>query len=159
MYIIREVLYCRPGKVRDMVGKFRNISLVLKEMGHEPLRVLTDVAGGPFWTIVAEAKVEKLRISSPSSNASWPTRASGRPWLTTTSLSTAAGGRSIESRAEVLTRSDQQVGTVVIGGSQAGLAVGYHLKQQRRLPFVILDGYERIGDAGETVGFASCVDR
>lgn len=29
-------------------------------MGHQPLRVLTDVAGEPFWTIVAEAKVEKV---------------------------------------------------------------------------------------------------
>ncbi len=42
--------------------------------------------------------------------------------------------------------SDQQVGTVVIGGSQAGLAVGYHLKQ-RGLPFVIMDDNDRIGDA------------
>ena len=29
-------------------------------MGQEPLRVLTDVTGEPFWTIVAEAKVEKI---------------------------------------------------------------------------------------------------
>ena len=42
--------------------------------------------------------------------------------------------------------SDQQLGTVVIGGSQAGLAVGYYLKQ-RDLPFVILDENDRIGDA------------
>jgi putative flavoprotein involved in K+ transport len=42
--------------------------------------------------------------------------------------------------------SDQQLGTVVIGGSQAGLAVGYHLRQ-RGLPFVILDENDRIGDA------------
>ena len=42
--------------------------------------------------------------------------------------------------------SDQQLGTLVIGGSQAGLAVGYHL-MQRRLPFVILDDNDRIGDA------------
>jgi putative flavoprotein involved in K+ transport len=42
--------------------------------------------------------------------------------------------------------SDSQLGTVVIGGSQAGLAVGYHL-MQRRLPFVILDDNDRIGDA------------
>ena len=42
--------------------------------------------------------------------------------------------------------SDQQVGTAIIGGSQAGLAVGYHLAQ-RRLPFVILDENDRIGDA------------
>jgi putative flavoprotein involved in K+ transport len=41
---------------------------------------------------------------------------------------------------------DQQLGTVVIGGSQAGLAVGYFLKK-RGLPFVILDENERIGDA------------
>jgi putative flavoprotein involved in K+ transport len=40
----------------------------------------------------------------------------------------------------------QHLGTVVIGGSQAGLAVGYHLKQ-RGLPFVILDENDRIGDA------------
>ena len=36
--------------------------------------------------------------------------------------------------------------TVLVGGSQAGLAVGYHLAR-RGLPFVILDGHERIGDA------------
>src|SRR5688500_10477107 len=42
--------------------------------------------------------------------------------------------------------SDQQLGLVVIAGSQAGLAVGYHLKQ-RGLSFVILDENERIGDA------------
>ena len=41
---------------------------------------------------------------------------------------------------------DQQLGTVVIGGSQAGLAVGYFLKQ-RDLPFVVLDENDRIGDA------------
>ena len=36
--------------------------------------------------------------------------------------------------------------TVIIGGGQAGLSVGYHLKKQGR-PFVILDANERIGDA------------
>ena len=60
MYVIREVLHCKPGKVRQMVEKFRGISAVLKEMGQEPLRLLTDVAGDPFWTIVAEAKVERI---------------------------------------------------------------------------------------------------
>jgi putative flavoprotein involved in K+ transport len=36
--------------------------------------------------------------------------------------------------------------TVVIGGGQAGLAAGYHLKRRDRL-FVILDAHERIGDS------------
>ena len=40
----------------------------------------------------------------------------------------------------------KKVQTIVIGGGQAGLAVGYHLAQ-RGLPFLILDGNKRIGDA------------
>ena len=60
MYVIREVLNCKPGKVRQMLEKFRQISMVLKEMGHEPMRFLTDVTGEPYWTIIAEAKVEKI---------------------------------------------------------------------------------------------------
>ncbi len=42
--------------------------------------------------------------------------------------------------------SDRQVETVVIGGGQAGLAVGYHLAR-RGLPFEILDENDRVGDA------------
>lgn len=39
----------------------------------------------------------------------------------------------------------ERVNTVVIGGGQAGLSVGYHLKQ-RGVEFVILDANARIGD-------------
>jgi hypothetical protein len=41
---------------------------------------------------------------------------------------------------------EQHLGTLVIGGSQSGLAVGYYLGQ-RALPFVILDENDRIADA------------
>jgi hypothetical protein len=60
MYVIREVLTCKPGKVRPMLEKFRSISTVLTGMGQEPLRLLTDVTGEPFWTVIAEATVEKI---------------------------------------------------------------------------------------------------
>lgn len=60
MYVIREVVHCKPGKVRQMAEKFRAISHALQEGGHEPMRLLTDVTGEPFWTIVAEAQVEKI---------------------------------------------------------------------------------------------------
>jgi putative flavoprotein involved in K+ transport len=43
-------------------------------------------------------------------------------------------------------REPERVETVVVGGGQAGLSVGYHLAQ-RGLPFVILDAHERVGDA------------
>jgi putative flavoprotein involved in K+ transport len=39
----------------------------------------------------------------------------------------------------------EQVETLVIGGGQAGLSVGYHLAR-RGLPFLIVDGSDRIGD-------------
>lgn len=60
MYVIREVLTCKPGKVRPMVEKFRALSKAVEERGHEPLRLLTDVASEPFWTVVVEAKVERV---------------------------------------------------------------------------------------------------
>lgn len=44
------------------------------------------------------------------------------------------------------TYSVERVNTVVVGGGQAGLSVGYHLKRVG-VPFVILDASERIGDA------------
>ena len=60
MFVIREVVNCKPGKVRQMVEKFHGLSTVLVEMGHPPLRVLTDVTGEPFWTLVVEASVDKI---------------------------------------------------------------------------------------------------
>jgi putative flavoprotein involved in K+ transport len=44
------------------------------------------------------------------------------------------------------TQSPQRVETLVIGGGQAGLTVGYYLARQG-IPFLILDGHSRIGDA------------
>lgn len=60
MYVIREVLHCRPGKVRPLIEGFRAISAGLEDMGHAPLRLLTDVSGEPFWTLVAEMTVERI---------------------------------------------------------------------------------------------------
>jgi putative flavoprotein involved in K+ transport len=40
----------------------------------------------------------------------------------------------------------ERVETVVVGGGQAGLAVGYHLARRNR-PFLILDASDRVGDA------------
>jgi putative flavoprotein involved in K+ transport len=42
-----------------------------------------------------------------------------------------------------------QFETVIVGGGQAGLAAGYHLKKRGR-PFVILDANERVGDSWRT---------
>lgn len=44
------------------------------------------------------------------------------------------------------TSQPERVETVVIGGGQAGLSVGYHLARRER-PFVILEANERVGDS------------
>ena len=43
------------------------------------------------------------------------------------------------------TRRTERIDTLVIGGGQAGLSVGYHLAR-RGVPFRILDANERVGD-------------
>src|SRR5215468_283536 len=44
------------------------------------------------------------------------------------------------------TKTLQRVETLVIGGGQAGLTVGYYLAQHG-IPFLILDAHPRVGDA------------
>ena len=60
MYVVREIVQCKPGKVREMVTKFKSVSSVMQAMGFTPFRLLTDVSGEPFWTVVAETEVDSL---------------------------------------------------------------------------------------------------
>jgi len=60
MFMVREVLNCRPGKVGELVKKFRALGEVMKGMDLEPFRLYTDVAGEPFWTLVVEREYETL---------------------------------------------------------------------------------------------------
>jgi hypothetical protein len=60
MYIIREVLSCKPGKVRQLVDRFRTLSDAVQATGRPPLRLLTDVSGERFWTLIVEASVETV---------------------------------------------------------------------------------------------------
>lgn len=60
MFVIREVMHCKPGSVRPLLEKFRGMSAVLEESGRDPLRLLTDVAGPPFWTLIIESEAERL---------------------------------------------------------------------------------------------------
>ena len=57
MYIIREVLSCKPGKVRPLMDRFKTLSAALEKTGRPPLRLLTDVSGEQFWTLIAEVSV------------------------------------------------------------------------------------------------------
>jgi hypothetical protein len=58
--LIRDILHCKPGKVRPMVEKFLEMARLYEERGMASIRVLTDVSGERYWTIVAEIEVESL---------------------------------------------------------------------------------------------------
>ncbi len=60
MYLIRDIMYCKPGKTREMVDKFKAMTDLMKSTGSRPLRVLTDVSAERYWTVVAEMEVENL---------------------------------------------------------------------------------------------------
>ena len=61
MYVIRELMYCKPGKVGEMVKRFKQMMPLMKEAGAPgPVRVMTDMSGEQFWTIVWEQEVESL---------------------------------------------------------------------------------------------------
>ena len=61
MYLIREVMHCKPGKVRLMVDKFKRMNKIMKSMGYKnPMQVLTDMSGERYWTVISEQEVDTL---------------------------------------------------------------------------------------------------
>ena len=60
MYVIRETMHCRPGKVRPLVEKFKAMAGIMEKLGMGRPRILTDVSGPPYWTVVTEFEVESL---------------------------------------------------------------------------------------------------
>jgi hypothetical protein len=60
MLVVRDIMYCKPGKARAMAQKFVALSKVGAKMGFKAMRVMTDVSAERFWTVVAEMEVPDL---------------------------------------------------------------------------------------------------
>jgi hypothetical protein len=60
MFMSREVVHCRPGKAKELVARFKQLSVLVKEMGYSPMRIYTDVSGEQFWTVVVEQEIKTL---------------------------------------------------------------------------------------------------
>ena len=60
MLLIREIMYCKPGKVRPMVEKFVAMSKLGAKSGMPKMRVMTDFCAERYWTIVAEMEAPNL---------------------------------------------------------------------------------------------------
>ena len=71
MFLVRDIMYCKPGKVRAMVEKFKVMSELGVKMGMPKMRVMTDFCAERYWTIVSEMEVadltefEKMMSSMP----------------------------------------------------------------------------------------------
>jgi hypothetical protein len=61
MLLIREIMYCKPGKVRPMVEKFLAMSKLNEAAGLGKMRVMTDFCAERYWTIVSEFEVPSMQ--------------------------------------------------------------------------------------------------
>jgi hypothetical protein len=60
MFLVRDIMYCKPGKVRSMVEKFLALAKLTDKMGFGTMRVMTDVSAERYWTVVSEIEVRSL---------------------------------------------------------------------------------------------------
>jgi len=61
MYLVRDIMYCKPGKVRALVEKFTAMSKLNERAGMPKMRIMTDVSAEQYWTLVSEMEVESLQ--------------------------------------------------------------------------------------------------
>ena len=60
MFLIRDIMYCKPGQARPMVQKFLALNKISEKLGFKSMRVSTDVSAERYWTVVAEIEVQSL---------------------------------------------------------------------------------------------------
>ena len=70
MLLVREIMHCKPGKVRPLVEKFLAMSKLNEKLGMGKMRVMTDVSGERYWTLVAELEVPSLKAFEEMFNPS-----------------------------------------------------------------------------------------
>jgi hypothetical protein len=61
MYLIRDIMYCKPGKVRPMVEKFVAMSKLSEKLGMPRMRVMTDFCAERYWMAVSEMEVPDMQ--------------------------------------------------------------------------------------------------
>jgi hypothetical protein len=61
MLLVREIMYCKPGKVRPLVEKFIAMSKIGERSGMGKMRVMTDFSAERFWTVVAQFEVAGMQ--------------------------------------------------------------------------------------------------
>ena|SRR5688500_17295034 len=60
MLLVREIMYCKPGKVRPLVEKFLVMAKLMEKYNQGKMKIMTDFAAERYWTIVSEFEVENM---------------------------------------------------------------------------------------------------
>jgi hypothetical protein len=60
MLLVRDIFFCKPGKVRPLVDKFKAMQKFGEGKGMGQVRILTDLSAERYWTVVSEMEVESL---------------------------------------------------------------------------------------------------
>ena len=60
MILVRDIMYCKPGKVRPMVEKFLAMAKLSEKKGMGKMRVMTDLSAERYWTVVSEMELPNL---------------------------------------------------------------------------------------------------
>jgi hypothetical protein len=60
MLLVREVFYCKPGKVRPLVEKFIAMNKLSMKAGMPKMRIMTDFTAERYWMLVAEMEVATM---------------------------------------------------------------------------------------------------
>jgi hypothetical protein len=60
MLLIRDIMYCKPGKVRPMVEKFVAMNKISEKLGWPKMKIMTDFCAERYWTVVSEMEVESM---------------------------------------------------------------------------------------------------
>ena len=60
MMLVREIMHCKPGKVKPLVEKFLAMRKLMAKIGLGNMKVMTDVSAERYWTVVSEFEVENL---------------------------------------------------------------------------------------------------
>jgi len=60
MLLVREIMYCKPGKVRPLVEKFLAMAKLSAKVGMPKMRVMTDFCAERYWTLVSEMEVASM---------------------------------------------------------------------------------------------------
>ena len=61
MYLVRETMFCKPGKAKPLVEMFLAMSKLSATTSMPKMRVMTDFTAERYWTVVSEMEVENLQ--------------------------------------------------------------------------------------------------